>query len=49
MGSSLGWDSELDVTDTAMSFASCTPKGGTGEKKNHDTKVTRVYFASKKC
>ena len=33
MGSPLGWDSELDVRDTAMSFASCTPKGGTGGKK----------------
>lgn len=47
MGSPLGWDSELDVRDAAVSFASCTPKGETREK-NHDTKVTRVYFASQK-
>lgn len=42
MGSSLGWDSELHVRDSA--------KGGTGKKKkkNHNMKVARVYFASKK-
>lgn len=46
MGSSLGWESEPDVRDSAMLFASSTLKRE--NLKLTEIKVARAYFDSKK-